>query len=91
MNDLIKKLAEATSVSGDERAVSEIIKKELKGKVDEIKTDAFGNIFTRKGKGKPVIMVASHMDEIGLMVRHIDDNGYLKFARVGGVNEQMLH
>jgi endoglucanase len=91
MNDLIKKLAEAPAVSGNEQAVSEIIKKELKGRVDEIKTDAFGNIFTRKGRGKPVIMVASHMDEIGLMVRHIDDNGYIKFARVGGVNEQMLH
>ena len=51
-----------------------------------------GNLITtHKGKeGKPSVMLASHMDEIGLMVSFIDDDGYLRFVKIGGINDQML-
>ncbi len=54
--------------------------------------DDLGNLIaTRNGKpdGKK-IMLAAHMDEIGLMVRYIDKNGFIKFSKIGGINDQML-
>jgi endoglucanase len=92
MKELLKKLSEATSISGFESEVREIIKEELKDHVDEMETDAMGNLITtHKGKeGKPSIMLASHMDEIGLMVSFIDDEGFLRFVKIGGINDQML-
>ena len=51
-----------------------------------------GNLIaTKKGEKKaPTVMLASHMDEIGLMVRYIEDNGFIKFSNIGGINDQML-
>ena len=48
-------------------------------------------IATKKGDKKaPTVMLAAHMDEIGLMVRYIDDNGFIRFSTIGGINDQML-
>ncbi|MFH1424291.1 MAG: M42 family metallopeptidase [archaeon] len=88
--ELLKTLCDSPSVSGNEANISKIVQRELRGKVDEMRTDAFGNVFTRKGKGKPRVMLAAHMDETGLMVKYIDDNGFIKFAPVGGWNDQIL-
>lgn len=90
MNQLLKTLCDAPSVSGNEENVSKIVQRELRGKVDEMRTDAFGNIFTRKGKGKPRVMLAAHMDEVGLMVKYVGEKGFIKFAPVGGWNDQIL-
>jgi len=90
MDKLLKKLSEAPSISGYEETVARLIKAELLGKVDEIREDSFGNIITRKGKGSPRVMLAAHMDEVGLMVRHIDDKGFVKFAKVGGLDNQII-
>ncbi len=92
MKDLLKKLSEACGISGFETEIREIIKDELKDSVDEMETDVMGNLITtHKGKeGKPSIMLASHMDEIGLMVSYIDDEGFLRFVKIGGINDQML-
>ncbi len=86
MKDLIKKLTEAFGPSGAEDSVREVIRKEVKPYVDEIRVDGLGNLIARKkGSGKKVIL-DGHMDEIGLMVTHIDDNGFLRFGTIGGVN-----
>ena len=82
--ELLEKLAQCVSVSGRESAVREIIEKELKGICDEIYTDALGNLIChKKGNGKK-LMLAAHMDEIGLIVTFIDKNGFLRFSEVGG-------
>lgn len=72
--------------SGNEDAVRELIKSEIKDYVDELKVDALGNLIAhKKGPGKR-IMLAGHMDEIGLMVTYIDKNGFLRFTNVGGIS-----
>lgn len=86
MFNLVKKLTQIVGVSGNEEEISEVIKEEIKNNVDEIKVDALGNLIAvKKGKGRK-IMVAAHMDEIGIMVTYIDDNGFLRFSAIGGVS-----
>lgn len=89
---LLEELSLAPAISGNEQEIREIITRELESNVDEIKTDDMGNLITtKKGeKDAPTIMLASHMDEIGLMVKFIDDNGFIKFIKIGGINDQML-
>ena len=86
MKQLIQKLTETFSPSGYEDAIREIILAEIKPLADEIRVDALGNIVARKGEkatnGKRV-MVAAHMDEIGLIATHIDENGFVRFTTVG--------
>jgi endoglucanase len=86
MKQLIQKLTETFSPSGYEDSVREVILAEIKPLVDDIRVDALGNIIARKGektaKGLRV-MVAAHMDEIGLIATHIDENGFVRFTPVG--------
>jgi tetrahedral aminopeptidase len=90
MEGLVKKLTEAYGPSGREEEIRSIIEAEVQGRVDEILTDSLGNLIaTRKGSGKK-IMVAAHMDEIGLIVTHVDDKGFLRFAGVGGISPYSL-
>ena len=88
MIERFRKFVLASGVSGDEKGVSEVIKKELEAKADEIKTDALGNLIVlRRGKSsKKKLMFAAHMDEIGFMVNFIDDKGYLRISRIGGIS-----
>jgi len=90
---LMKELSEAMGVSGAEGSIREIVKRELKGKVDEIREDAMGNLIAmKKGKAKNAkkIMLAAHMDEIGFYVRHIDDKGFLRINPAGGFDTRNL-
>ncbi|MGE5561668.1 MAG: M42 family metallopeptidase [Chloroflexota bacterium] len=92
MKELIKSFVEAYGPSGNEEQVREVIAKAVKPYVDEVYTDALGNLIAVKkgtGKGKR-IMVSGHMDEIGLMVIHIDDKGFIRFGNVGGQNPVTL-
>lgn len=86
MKELIKKLTETFSPSGYEDAIREVILSEIQPFADEHRVDALGNIIVRKGeksaKGKRV-MVAAHMDEIGLVATHIDEAGFVRFTTVG--------
>ena len=85
MKDLIKKLTEEYGPSGSEDKVAESIKEEIAPFVDEVKIDKLGSLVaTKKGDGARV-MLAAHMDEIGLIVTHIDKKGFLRFSNVGGV------
>jgi endoglucanase len=84
VRELLKKLSNAHGVSGSESSVFAIIKKELKGYVDEIYEDPMGNLIATK-RGNPfTVMLAAHMDEIGLMVKYIDDKGFIRFVALGG-------
>ena len=92
MKPLIQKLVETTSPSGYEAPIREIIRAEIALYVDEMRVDALGNLIAHKGpsksEAKPVelkIMLAAHIDEIGLIVTHVDENGFARFANLGGV------
>ncbi|WP_458454464.1 M42 family metallopeptidase [Methanobrevibacter sp.] len=90
--ELMKELSLAPGVSGSEEEIAKIITRELKDVADKIETDSMGNLIaTKKGQKKaPTVMLAAHMDEIGLMVKYIDDKGFINFSTIGGINDQML-
>lgn len=92
LKELLRKLAEAHGVSGYEGEIRNIIAVELNEYVDEIKIDRLGNLIaTKRGKGKkPSVMIAAHIDEIGFMVKHISDEGFIFFSTIGGWFEQTL-
>jgi putative aminopeptidase FrvX len=88
--ELLKNLSEVASIPGWEDRVRELVEKELKGLVDDVRTDALGNVIAhKKGKG-PKVMVAAHMDEIGFYVKHVDDKGFLRVQNVGGFDTRNL-
>jgi len=84
INQLLEKLSNAHGISGHESAVREVIKAEIKDYVDEMTTDKMGNLIAVKKGDDFKIMLAAHMDEIGLMVQYIDEKGFLRFVAVGG-------
>jgi len=93
MKELIQKLTETYSPSGYESGICEVIRKEIKPFVNEIRVDALGNLVARKGsrsKNGMRIMLAGHMDEIGLMATHVDANGFIRFTGLGGIRLTML-
>ncbi|KAF5088066.1 putative aminopeptidase YsdC [anaerobic digester metagenome] len=89
--DLLKKLSDAHGLSGFEGNIKTIIRKELDGYVDEITEDRLGNLIAIKKGSDFSVMIASHMDEIGLMVQYIDDKGFIKFVGIGGWFNPTLH
>ncbi len=87
---LLKDVILAAGISGYEKEISAIMHAELKKTCDEVKIDSFGNVIARKGKGAKKIMLAAHMDEVGLLVKHITKEGYLHFIKVGGIDDRVL-
>jgi len=91
MKTLIQKLVETFSPSGYEAAIREVVRAEVAAYADEIHVDALGNLIVRKGNPQgQKIMLAAHMDEIGLMVTHVDENGFVRFTTLGGVRPHTL-
>lgn len=87
MKDLIKKLTEAYGPSGREEQIRDLIRAEVEPLADEVRIDALGNLIALKrgsGGGKRV-MLAAHMDEIGLIVSYVDEKGFLRAQPIGGV------
>ena len=92
MKELLRELVEAYGPSGYEEPVRAVIEKILCDKADDLGVDSLGNLIALKkgtGTGKRV-MIAAHMDEIGIVVTYVDKNGFMRFGRVGGVNPQTL-
>lgn len=85
MFEILKRLAGSFGVSGSEEEIRETIRKEIEGKVDEIRVDALGNLIAVKKGSDKKIMVAAHMDEIGIMATYIDEKGFIRFSNVGWV------
>lgn len=89
---LLKKLTEAHGVPGQEDAIREIVKAELKG-VCDFETDRMGNLFcVRKGSAKNAkrLMLAAHMDEIGFIVKYIDEKGFIRLQPLGGWDPRQM-
>jgi endoglucanase len=88
---LLKRLTETPGVAGREERVRRLVIEELKPLVDDIKVDALGNVVAfKKGKGERRVMLAAHMDEIGFMVRFIDERGFLRVQPLGGFDPRVL-
>ena len=87
--ELLRRLTEAHGIPGQEDLIREIVREELKG-ICDFEVDRIGNLHcvrraTTKSKGKTKkLMIAAHMDEIGFMVRFIDDKGFLRIQPLGG-------
>lgn len=92
INQTLVKLLNVDSVSGTEPEKNCVIKDVIAPYCDEVREDKLGNVIgLKKGLRRDInIMLAAHMDEIGLMVKHIDDNGFIKFAFIGGVDNRIL-
>ena len=89
-SELMKKLSDCFSPSGREKKICEMIMDEIKDFADEITIDPLGNLIARKiGNGKKILITA-HMDQIGLIITHVDEKGFLRFANVGGLNPKGL-
>jgi endoglucanase len=86
MKDLLEKLINAHGISGYEEQVREIIAAEIAKYVDTVSVGKMGGLIAhKKGKG-PKMMLAAHMDEIGLMIKSIDDDGKIRFSPIGGID-----
>lgn len=92
MKELIEQLVTAYGPSGHEDNIRALIQKAIAPHVDDVRTDALGNLIALKRgqKSEKPIMVAAHMDEIGLVVTYIDEKGFLRFAPTGGVSPVTL-
>ena len=96
---LLKRLSEAFGVSGHEDQVRSLILDEIRGRVDECRVDGVGNLIARKSAegvgsagrtGDFRLLLAAHMDEVGLMITQVEDSGTLRFAKVGGIDDRVL-
>ncbi len=93
MLETIKALCALSGVSGDEGPVRDYIKSRVASYADDMKTDAMGNLIVfKKGKKTPskTVMLCAHMDEVGVIITGITDDGYLKFDCVGGIDRRVL-
>ncbi len=91
--NLIEKLSNAFGVSGYEKDVRDILVGEIKNSVDSFEIDTFGNLIALKNYGSkgPIVMLNAHMDEVGLIVDYIDENGFLGFKKAGGIDDRVLY
>lgn len=90
---VLKELSEAFGVSGCEDEVRQVIIQAIKDHVDEYRVDSMGNLIALKrgtGESELKVMVAAHMDEVGLMITHIEKDGTLRFRPVGGIDDRIL-
>jgi tetrahedral aminopeptidase len=88
---LLKTICETPGAPGFENRIREVVLKELSGLVDEVSVDNMGNIIAfKKGKHSGKMMVSAHMDEIGFIVTHVDEQGFLRFHTLGGFDPKTL-
>lgn len=88
---LLKEICETAGAPGFEQRIREIVIREMTPLCDSISVDNMGNVTAlKKGKEEKKVMIAAHMDEIGFIVTHIDDNGFLRFHTLGGFDPKTL-
>jgi len=90
--ELLKETCEVPGISGFEQKVRELVSREVKPFTDELYTDQMGNLIAlKRGKSSEKrVMSAAHMDEIGFIISHIDDGGFLRFHPIGGFDPKTL-
>ncbi len=89
---LLKRLTEACGGPGQEKEVRDLIREQIEPLVDNVTTDALGNLIAVKnsaGNG-PKVMLAAHMDEVALMIVNVESSGLLKFRPIGGIDPRVL-
>ena len=90
-HDFLRKILEAPSPSGYERPVQDIVRRYIAPYADKVTTDSHGNVIAVKNPGAPIrVMLAGHCDQIGLLVQHIDAEGYLYCQTIGGWDMMQL-
>lgn len=95
VKEFLRKVSEAPGISGFEYAeVAPVVREFMNPLVNEIRTDALGNVIGIKRGGpeprNPSVMLAGHMDEVGMMVTRVDERGFLRFIDVGGIDPRVL-
>lgn len=93
MLNLLKQLCALSGVSSWEDEVLDLIRTQAQPYADSIRTDAIGNLIVFKKGKKPTgnkLLLSAHMDEVGLMVKKIEDDGTLRFSSVGGIDRRVL-
>ena len=92
--DLLRQLSNAVAVSGDEGAVRRLVLEAIRPYVDEVKVDALGSVLAVKRaprkRDAPRVLLAAHMDEVGLMILDHEADGSLRFEVVGGIGDRAL-
>jgi putative aminopeptidase FrvX len=91
--ELIRKLVESYGPSGHEDQIRALILQEIEGLADEVNIDPMGSVIAWRRSGDadaPRVMLSAHMDEIGVMVTHLDKDGFLRFTAIGGVDVRTL-
>ncbi|WP_336326136.1 M42 family metallopeptidase [Halovenus sp. HT40] len=89
--DLLQELTETSGVPGYEDRIREIVRRELDPEVDRLRTDSMGNVVgTIEGASDTEVVVAAHMDEIGFMVRHVTEDGFVQVDALGGWDARVL-
>ncbi|MCH2229541.1 MAG: M42 family metallopeptidase [Crocinitomicaceae bacterium] len=89
--ELLNKICTTPGAPGFEQKVRELVINEVKDLVDEVEVDNMGNVYAiKRGTGDKRVMIGAHMDEIGFIVTHIDDNGFIRFHTLGGFDPKTL-
>jgi len=89
--DLLKQICETPGAPGYEHRIRDLIRKEVSPLVDEVTTDAMGNLIAiKRGKSDKRLMIAAHMDEISFIVTHIEEEGFVRFHTLGGFDPKTL-
>ena len=90
MKKLLQTLTETFGPSGYEDEVRKVVRSEVEALADEVRVDTLGNLIARRRPSNPTagtkkVMIAAHMDEIGVIANHVDENGFVRFSPIGGV------
>ncbi|PLX90023.1 MAG: hydrolase [Desulfuromonas sp.] len=91
--DLLKEMSQTPSPSGFEQPIQRVIRRVQTGIADDVKTDVMGNVICRldgQGENRPKVMLAGHCDEIGFMIKYVDEEGFIYFAPIGGVDAHLV-
>ena len=89
--EFLKALQETPSPSGFEQPVQRLVRERMKGIAHDVRTDVHGNVIAALNPdGSPRVMLAGHCDQIGLMVKYIDENGFLFVVSIGGIDPTVL-
>jgi putative aminopeptidase FrvX len=96
--ELLAKVSNTPGIPGYEDAIQDVAREFLDGVCDEVSTDRVGNVIGIKRTTNPPangdrplrVILAAHADEVGMMVKHIDSDGFIRFQAVGGLNPQVL-
>lgn len=89
--DLLAELCETPGAPGREERIRAVARRELEPLADSVEVDPLGNLIARRsGGGGPLLMLSAHMDEIGFMVTHVEDGGFLRLVPLGGFDPKTL-